>query len=249
MIDAIWNRLKQNRDFNLTREKPPKKVTVEASASYPTESAERAKEQRKKNKEAGIKPKRKPVHVESHFDDLGDDLSGLGDDAAFLTADVTRSDWTDEESDEEANSLVHNLFGPNQMNTSNIYEMHQMFHTLSSTEPLILKLSANHDSAMATLEVRKYQESVPVDVKTQLQITDMQQIGELCKYAKTQPILMVMMETLPHHDASHHFGVVASYLSKIQVEKEKSFVFNTEKTRTSRKVTRSCSFGNVTIVS
>ena len=49
-------------------------------AVYPTESAVRAKERQKANKLAGIKPKRKPVHVEDHHDDLGDDLSGLGDD-------------------------------------------------------------------------------------------------------------------------------------------------------------------------
>ena len=46
------------------------------------------------------------MYVEDHHDDLGDDLSGLGDDLQFLTADVTPSDWTDDEDDQEAESIV-----------------------------------------------------------------------------------------------------------------------------------------------
>ena len=46
------------------------------------------------------------MYVEDHHDDLGDDLSGLGDDLQFLIADVTPSDWTDDEDDQEAESIV-----------------------------------------------------------------------------------------------------------------------------------------------
>ena len=69
--------------------------------TYPTESAEKAKEKKKANKLAGIKSKRRPVHVEHTFDDFGDNLSGLGVDIAFLTADTELTDESDPDSDEE----------------------------------------------------------------------------------------------------------------------------------------------------
>ena len=158
-----------------------------------------------------MKPKRKPVHVESHFDDLGDDLSGLGDDAAFLTADVTRSDWTDDESDDEANPLVHALFGPNQMHVSSVFALQKVFHALHNTEPVIMKLSANQDPAMATLEVRKYNEAGPhLDVTAQVQITDAHQYGVMSEYARSQPALAIVIETLPHMDGSQQIELAAS---------------------------------------
>ena len=55
--------------------------------SYPTDSAIAGKERLKKLKAEGKTPKRKARIVEYHYDDLGDDLSGLGDDLAYLMSD------------------------------------------------------------------------------------------------------------------------------------------------------------------
>jgi len=48
--------------------------------AFPTEAKERAKKHLDALKAAGLKPKKKKVPVEEHYDDLGDDLSGLGAD-------------------------------------------------------------------------------------------------------------------------------------------------------------------------
>ena len=85
---------------------PVGKEEPEPIQVFPTESAVRAKEKKKADKLAGIKPKRKPVHVEDHHDDLGDDMSGLGDVLSYLAADVAEPSWTDEDTDEEAEALV-----------------------------------------------------------------------------------------------------------------------------------------------
>ena len=52
------------------------------------------------------------MHVEDHHDDLGDDLSGPGDDLTFLTADITPTDWTDDEGDHDAETIVHQWTKP-----------------------------------------------------------------------------------------------------------------------------------------
>ena len=51
---------------------------------YPTESRELAKERKK----AGHVPCKRPKTVEDHFDDLGDDLAGLGGDMEYHAADT-----------------------------------------------------------------------------------------------------------------------------------------------------------------
>ena len=38
------------------------------------------------HKEKGLTPKRKARVAEDHYDDLGDDLSGLGDEIVYLSA-------------------------------------------------------------------------------------------------------------------------------------------------------------------
>ena len=57
------------------------------------------------SKAKGIKPKRKPHVVEEHYDDLGDDLTGLKTDVQFLAADVTHPEWSDD-SDSGAEDLI-----------------------------------------------------------------------------------------------------------------------------------------------
>ena len=54
--------------------------------AFPTALKERAKERKK----AGHKSRKLPKVVEDHYDDLGDDLSGLGSDLAYLSKDVVR---------------------------------------------------------------------------------------------------------------------------------------------------------------
>ena len=62
----------------------------------------------------GHKPKRRPKPVESHYDDLGDDLSGLGEDVKMLYADLVEeclsdSD-TDNSDDDHVASICHFAF-------------------------------------------------------------------------------------------------------------------------------------------
>ena len=58
--------------------------TTPATAAYPTEAREREKQR----KQSGHVAKKRMQQVEDHFDDLGDDLSGLGGDLALHTADT-----------------------------------------------------------------------------------------------------------------------------------------------------------------
>ena len=60
--------------------------SAQTVVAFPTASKERAKERKK----AGQKPRKLPKVVEDHYDDLGDDLSGLGSDLTYLSADVVR---------------------------------------------------------------------------------------------------------------------------------------------------------------
>ena len=66
----------------------------------------RAKEHQKAIELAGINFKKRPNIVQHHYDDSGDDLSGLGDDIEFPTADLPPQDWIDDESDDDAETIV-----------------------------------------------------------------------------------------------------------------------------------------------
>ena len=55
--------------------------------AFPTEERVRQKEKEKARKAAGIEVKRRKLHVEEHYDDCGQDLSGLGPEAAIDAAD------------------------------------------------------------------------------------------------------------------------------------------------------------------
>ena len=59
----------------------------------------KAKQMRKE----GHQPKKRKKHVEERFDDLGDDLSGLGDNLQFLSADYLPeyNDSSDDDRDDE----------------------------------------------------------------------------------------------------------------------------------------------------
>jgi hypothetical protein len=71
----------------LTTTKIVEQSCADPIPNVPTESAAKAKVRLKQLKEQGKTPKRKTRIVEDHYDDLGDDLSGLGDDLAYLMAD------------------------------------------------------------------------------------------------------------------------------------------------------------------
>lgn len=131
MTSALWNKVKEHGDFRKYL-KMNKGNTVEFDDSrqtYPTESAEKAKEKKKANELAGIKSKRRPVHVEHRFGDL----SGLGAEIAFLTADTELTDASDPDSDVEASVLVHNWFGNQTMQARNAYDLIPATTSLQST--------------------------------------------------------------------------------------------------------------------
>ena len=74
------------------------------SHAFPTDAKEREKERKKANPD--YKAKKQQKFVENHYDDLGDDLSGLGGDLEYLMAPVVRevceAESSQESSDEEA---------------------------------------------------------------------------------------------------------------------------------------------------
>ena len=76
--------------------------TMEA---FPTASKERAKERKK----AGQKSRKIPKIVEDHYDDLGDDLSGLGSDVTYLSADVSHDPGTHSDDGTDHEEFVQGL--------------------------------------------------------------------------------------------------------------------------------------------
>ena len=73
---------------------------------FPTE----AREREKRRKAAGIKVKKQKKEVEDHYDDLGDDLSGLGGDLALYLADThIEKIEVETESDLEAEGSFNNF--------------------------------------------------------------------------------------------------------------------------------------------
>ena len=104
MTSSLWNRVKEHGSIQKNNRGSTRSIEInDSQQAFPTEGAEKAKEKKKANKLAGIKPNRKKMHVDHHFDDLGDDLSGLGVDIAFLTADTELTDASHSSGDEEAN--------------------------------------------------------------------------------------------------------------------------------------------------
>ena len=83
--------------------------TSDSFPSYLTEQKEREKKRKQELKEQGIEVtvKKKPKHVESHFDDCGEDLTSLGEVSDYFLDEWSDStDWTD---DEEEAPLGHRL--------------------------------------------------------------------------------------------------------------------------------------------
>ena len=74
--------------------------------SFPTEARLRQKEKLKRDKEAGIKPKKRKKIVEPGNDDCGDDLSGLGSDITLLSCDVIPEDIHDDSEDSDADLFI-----------------------------------------------------------------------------------------------------------------------------------------------
>ena len=84
--------------------------TKSAGANFPTENAIAAKERKKMLKEQGRTPKRKHRVLEDHYDDFGDDLSGLMDDHTYLMSDYIPEPPVDPDSDETSDEdLVESL--------------------------------------------------------------------------------------------------------------------------------------------
>ena len=198
-----------------------------SGAVYPTDSAVRAKERQKANKLAGIKPKRKPVHVEDHHDDLGDDLSGLGDDLTFLTSDIGPPDWTDNESDNEAESLVRNL------TKCGIYlpcfKEVMKLPAMNSKEIELAEVSV-HPSGwpLVLLSIRKHSpDQQQLNVTTTIQAQDPTDRKELIDYFKTRPVLIVVM-TIPHtnagSDTKKQFVTLLGELATAQNNSGKAFI-------------------------
>ena len=70
----------------------------EEEQAYPTDAKEREKQKKKDNPD--WKPKKQKKFVEDHYDDLGDDLSGLGCDLAFHQATTIVEDYYSDNSNE-----------------------------------------------------------------------------------------------------------------------------------------------------
>ena len=77
--------------------------------NFPTESAIAGKEHKKKLKLEGKTPKRKVRILDDHWDDLGDDLSGLGEDSAFLMLDYMPHKYLDSSDDSTDEDFAHGM--------------------------------------------------------------------------------------------------------------------------------------------
>ena len=134
------------------------------------------------------------MHVEYHFDDLGDNLSGLGADIAFLTADTELTDESDPDSDEEANVLVHNWFGNQTMQARSVTDLYSATASLHSTEPEILMLVATSNPEVAILSVRNYNHTGPMfDTSTRIDLVNSNQFEVLLNYARVKPFFSVLL--------------------------------------------------------
>ena len=172
-----------------------------------------------------MKAIRKKMHVDHHFDDLGDDLSGLGADIAFLTADTELTDESNSDSDEVANALVHNWFGNNTMHARNVTDLFSATASLRSTEPEILKFTATSNPEVAILSVRKYNHTGPMfEASTKLDLVNPNQVEVLLNYARAKPFFAALLETLPRYAyRSSIFNDVAIAMTQVQQAVGKSF--------------------------
>ena len=83
--------------------------SAENTTALPTDARLRQKAKLKKDKEAGIKPKKKKFAIEPGNDDCGEDLAGLGTDVALLSQDVIQENMN-EDSDEDGHFVHTNTF-------------------------------------------------------------------------------------------------------------------------------------------
>ena len=79
------------------------------SHAYPTDARERQKIKEKENKAKGIEPVKQIKHVEEHYDDCGNDLSGLGPNAEIFLEEYAIEEDNDAEFEDDAHLLGHNL--------------------------------------------------------------------------------------------------------------------------------------------
>ena len=163
MTSALWNRVREHGSIQKNKKENTHSVAInDSQQAFPTEGAEKTREKKKARKLAGIKPNRKKMHVDHHFDDLGDDLSGLGVDIALLIADTELTDASNSDSDEEANALVHKWFGNQSMHAPNVTGLFSSMTSLRSSEPEILRLVAISNPEVAMYSVRKYNHIGPM---------------------------------------------------------------------------------------
>ena len=134
--------------------------------------------------------------MEDHHDDLGDDLSGLGDDLQFLIADVTPSDWTDDEDDQEAESIVLHWTQPG-LYLANFKEAMRM-PALRSKEIEFAEVALSPQGwPNLLLSIRKQAVGQQqLDLSTTVQTHDPQQRHMLIEYFKQKPVLTLVM-TVP----------------------------------------------------
>ena len=166
------------------------------------------------------------MHVEHHFDDLGDDLSGLGADAALLVADVELTDESNSDSDEEANSMVHNWFGNNSMHAQIVADLFSATESLRSTEPEILKLTATSNPEVAILSVRKYNHTGPMfEASTRLELVNPSQVEVLLNYVRAKPLFAALLDSLARYiQRSNIFNDVVIAMTQVQQAAGRSFV-------------------------
>ena len=114
---------------------------ADPTPNFPTDSATKAKVRLKQLKEEGKTPERKTRIVEDHYDDLGDDLSGLVDDFAYLMADYVPevSPYSDDSTDKEfADGLTDQYFfgdadaTPKAVNTIKMDNWNEAMHFLNT---------------------------------------------------------------------------------------------------------------------
>ena len=175
-------------------------------ANYPTESAIRGKEHRKALKEQGKFQKRKPRVVEDHYDDLGDDLSGLGDDIAYLKADYlpeVQAPDSEESTDEEftGDLATQFFFGdptarPISTDTVRMSSMTEACTFLNNLEKGLdlCELCGGDEARTSQVAIRRrLQAGKNFDLVVDADLGDPRTQAEVINYIQTNNVMIVVM--------------------------------------------------------
>ena len=214
-------------------------VEEPSASAFPTEARLRAKEKEK----AGHKATKQKIHVEEHFDDLGDDLTGLGKDIGRFMNDVSPSISARHKPHEQQQARIANHLvrccchgtGNLPHTPGNVYMASTLTevsrHMEDDTGPCVWDISCNPDCVLAISAHRVNHEGVLKSTQTSTQVRNEHEgtkvIDALCK----TPADIVLMtcathpNTTPTHSAMEYVWYLFRNLAMHQMAKKRAFIF------------------------